>query len=146
MCQRQTKLEALEKELAELNKQVCECKQWPQIDDIYHHMESGIVSHSYWENDAIDNHRRNFLGVFKTKEEVEKKLALVKGLVPSKRWRPERSEPYWYLEVNSFEPKLTSWVENTFHVSGLMRGNVHKTKGDAEEYARILKEAYDAGV
>lgn len=140
MCQRQTKLEALEKEIAELKKQVCECKEeWPKTRDIYYYITDGQISTSQWYGVYIDKDRRDFLGVFKTKEEAERKLSLIKALCPAKRWIPKKDELYW---VSGNDTDFI-WEGDEDDGHFLMRGDVHKTKGGADEYTRILKEAYE---
>ena len=57
-------------------------KKWPQIRDSYYfiiidsaHCSTG---ESYWANDEIDKARRDFLGIYRTRQEAEAALERIK--------------------------------------------------------------------
>lgn len=55
--------------------------EW-KVGDIYFYISSaGEVFDSVWDNDDIDHYRRDFLGIYRTREEAEAVLVKVRSVV-----------------------------------------------------------------
>ena len=58
----------------------CEKKWQPKTNEYYWRIcDDGDIFQATWTNHQVDEGRRNFLGIFKTKEEAANRLAEVKS-------------------------------------------------------------------
>lgn len=71
------KLDNLQKQINELKNVEIEDDEFPQYGDAYWFViDIGDVVESLWDNDSVDNYRKDFLRIFKTKEECERYLEI----------------------------------------------------------------------
>lgn len=70
----------LEKELKELKETKIEDDEFPRLGEQYWFVETnGYVVYAYWGDNTTDNHRKDFLRIFKTKKECERYLEIQKA-------------------------------------------------------------------
>ena len=65
----------LEKELKELKEVKIEDDEFPRLEEQYWFVDTdGYVVYAYWGDSTIDNYRKDFLRIFKTKKECKRYL------------------------------------------------------------------------
>lgn len=59
-------------------------KEWPSSYNQYYFIENDCsIDSSNWGNDLVDNHRRDFLGIFKTEKEAQARADKIREFVKS---------------------------------------------------------------
>lgn len=82
----------LEKELNELKKVEIEDNEFPRLREQYWFVETdGYVVYAYWDDNTTDNHRKDFLRIFKTKKECERYLEIQVAF----KDEPKKFKPNW---------------------------------------------------
>lgn len=120
-----------------------ESEEWPKKGDNYYHInEEGDVEISNWDKAFLDTYRRDFCGIFRTYEEAEAKLAVVKATMsPTKRWVPNLGEEYWFVNDNGIaQQEKSGWEDGETDHYRIAKNNVHRSYDDAHAYARLLTE------
>ena len=66
-------------ELRNLDYTIQKAKWEPRLGEKYWYIfDDGIVRESIWVNDEIDNNRKNFLGIYETKQKAEEALVEIR--------------------------------------------------------------------
>lgn len=82
----------LEKELDELKEVKIEDDEFPKYGQAYWFVETdGYVVYAYWGDNTTDNHRKDFLRVFKTQKECKRYLEIQKAF----KEKSKNFEPNW---------------------------------------------------
>lgn len=99
MCPNQQKIAQATALLEEVKKAPCGCgekAEWPESGEKYFSItEYGVCEFANY-NEEITYKARDFLGIFKTREEAERKLAIVKALCPASVWLPKLNFDYYF--------------------------------------------------
>lgn len=86
------RIEKLEKELNKLKEAEIEDDEFPKYGQAYWFVETdGYVVYAYWGDNTTDNHRKDFLRIFKTKKECERYLEIQKAF----KEESKKFEPNW---------------------------------------------------
>lgn len=139
----QSRIEALEAELAELKKEVGK-GEWPRPGDKYFFINNTGNTDSDTEDyacnlngESLSDERRIFLGIFKDKESAQRKLDIVKAVFPSEVWVPSYGDKVWMAwPLRSSAMEL--WEASHSQLIMLARGAVHRTQESAETYREKL--------
>ena len=82
----------LEKELKELKEVKIEDDEFPRLAEQYWFVDTdGYVVYAYWGDSTIDNYRKDFLRIFKTKKECKRYLEIQKAF----KEESKKFEPNW---------------------------------------------------
>lgn len=82
----------LEKELKELKEVKIEDDEFPRLEEQYWFVDTdGYVVYAYWGDSTIDNYRKDFLRIFKTKKECKRYLEIQKAF----KEESKKFEPNW---------------------------------------------------
>ncbi len=133
-------LEEIKQQIKELSEAVAKLEgkeEWPRIADAYYSIQTGTVGIYSWANQDFDKNNRDFLGVYRTEEEAQLKLNLIKALCPSKVWVPTIDENYWWWHDPNAVDDI--WDGAGWDSINLSIGNCFKTKEEAEAYGATLK-------
>lgn len=100
----------LKKQLNEL-KNVKNDDEYPQVGDIYWFINTGgDIVYNRWENDEVDNYRKDFLRVFKTLKECERYLEIQEAFKEeSKKFKAnwhDKSQHKYYIRYNCASNKI----------------------------------------
>lgn len=92
----------LEKELDELKEVEIVDDEFPRLGEQYCFVDTdGYVVYAYWGDNTIDNYRKDFLRIFKTKKECKRYLEIQKAFKEeSKNFEPnwkDGSQDKYYL-------------------------------------------------
>lgn len=106
------KLTKLENEINELKNVKIEDDEFPRYRDVYWYFDGlGIIMSSCWYNGDTDNYRKDFLRIFKTKEECERYLEIQKAFKEeSKKFKPDWNDGdknKYYLCYDYYSERLT---------------------------------------
>lgn len=86
------RIEKLEKELNELKEAEIEDDEFPKYGQAYWFVETyEHVVYAYWGDNTIDNYRKDFLRIFKTKKECERYLEIQVAF----KEKSKNFEPNW---------------------------------------------------
>lgn len=86
------RIEKLEKELNELKEAEIEDDEFPKYGQAYWFVEIyEHVVYAYWGDNTIDNYRKDFLRIFKTKKECERYLEIQVAF----KEKSKNFEPNW---------------------------------------------------
>lgn len=108
----------LEKELDELKEVEIVDDEFPKYGQAYWFVETdGYVVYAYWGDNTTDNHRKDFLRVFKTQKECKRYLEIQKAF----KEKSKNFEPNW-KDVNQTKYCLYyDHGENSFKISWSIR-------------------------
>lgn len=82
----------LEKELNELKEAKIEDDEFPRLGEQYWFVDTnGCVVYAHWDDNTIDNYRKDFLRIFKTKKECKRYLKIQKAF----KEESKNFEPNW---------------------------------------------------
>ena len=82
----------LEKELKELKEMEIEDDEFPRPGEQYWFVDTdGYVVYAHWDDNTIDNYRKDFLRIFKTKKECKRYLEIQKAF----KEESKNFEPNW---------------------------------------------------
>lgn len=82
----------LEKELDELKEVEIEDDEFPRLGEQYCFVDTdGYVVYAHWDDNTIDNYRKDFLRIFKTKKECKRYLEIQKAFKDESK----NFEPNW---------------------------------------------------
>lgn len=92
----------IKKELDELKEAEIEDDEFPRLGEQYWFVNTdGYVVYAYWGDSTIDNYRKDFLRIFKTKKECKRYLEIQKAFKEeSKNFEPnwkDGSQDKYYL-------------------------------------------------
>lgn len=113
---------------------------WPSKGDTIFRITSQgeIVCYPYFSGknsaEAITKNRADFLGIFKTREEAEAKLAKVKALCGSNKWKPKEFEDIWLGTYSNEFPTKTVFAKTGYMNFLLSIGAIHRTESDARAW------------
>lgn len=110
------RIEKLEKELNELKEAEIEDDEFPKYGQAYWFVETyEHVVYAYWGDNTIDNYRKDFLRIFKTKKECERYLEIQVAF----KEKSKNFEPNWkdgnqtkyclYYDYNENSLKISGW-------------------------------------
>lgn len=105
----QAKYEELGLEIEKLKS--AEDNSWPKTDDWYWLLDDcGEVIESRWDNDSVDQNRKSFGNVFRTKVYAQKQLEAMKVIIELKR-QPGRkmflvNSGNYCISVNLYQPEV----------------------------------------
>lgn len=142
-------LDTLKAKVEEMKKEIerLEAKEWPKEHDIYFYINSdGKVFSLTWDGDTVDFNMQNFLGIFRTKEEAELKLRVIKALCPAKPFVPEEGEKYYLFGANRHQTYVDehTWDNDSRAEILLSCGNCfpHTPEGKeaCEKYGEVLSK------
>lgn len=99
------KLKSLQEEIEKLKKVDIDEDEFPNIGCTYYFISSGgSVDYSTYDNDNIDWYRKNFMGIYETKDECERALEIKKAFKEaSLKFKPnwkDGNECRWYVYFN----------------------------------------------
>lgn len=106
----------IEKELKELKKAEIDDDEFPKYGQAYWFVETyEHVVYAYWGDNTIDNYRKDFLRIFKTKKECERYLEIQVAF----KEKSKNFEPNWkdgnqtkyclYYDYNENSLKISDW-------------------------------------
>ena len=82
----------IKKELDELKEAEIEDDEFPRLGEQYWFVNSdGYVVYAHWDDIAVDNYRKDFLRIFKTKKECKRYLEIQKAF----KEKSKNFEPNW---------------------------------------------------
>ena len=108
----------LEKELKELKEAEIEDDEFPRLGEQYCFVDTdGYVVYAHWGDNTIDNYRKDFLRIFKTKKECERYLEIQKAFKDESKnfepnWKDGNQDKYYLYydhDENSVEISWTTW-------------------------------------
>lgn len=96
----QNQINELKNEINELKNVEIEDGEFPQYEDKYWYVSGrGEVEGDYWHNYCADNYRKDFLRIFKTKEECKRYLEIQKAFKKASfkpDWKDFNQEKYYF--------------------------------------------------
>ena len=105
----------LEKELKELKEAEIEDDEFPRLGEQYCFVDTdGYVVYAHWGDNTIDNYRKDFLRIFKTKKECERYLEIQKAFKDESK----NFEPNWKDGNQTKYCLYYDHDENSFKISG----------------------------
>ena len=108
----------LEKELKELKEAEIEDDEFPRLGEQYCFVDTdGYVVYAHWGDNTIDNYRKDFLRIFKTKKECERYLEIQKAFKDESKnfepnWKDGNQDKYYLYydhDENSVEISWNTW-------------------------------------
>ena len=108
----------LEKELKELKEAEIEDDEFPRLGEQYCFVDTdGYVVYAHWGDNTIDNYRKDFLRIFKTKKECERYLEIQKAFKDESKnfepnWKDGNQNKYYLYydhDENSVEISWNTW-------------------------------------
>ena len=108
----------LEKELKELKEAEIEDDEFPRLGEQYCFVDTdGYVVYAHWGDNIIDNYRKDFLRIFKTKKECERYLEIQKAFKDESKnfepnWKDGNQDKYYLYydhDENSVEISWNTW-------------------------------------
>lgn len=108
----------LEKELKELKEAEIEDDEFPRLGEQYCFVDTdGYVVYAHWGDNTIDNYRKDFLRIFKTKKECERYLEIQKAFKDESKnfepnWKDGNQDKYYLYydhDENSIEISWNTW-------------------------------------
>lgn len=105
----------LEKELKELKEVKIEDDEFPRLEEQYWFVDTdGYVVYAYWGDSTIDNYRKDFLRIFKTKKECKRYLEIQKAF----KEESKKFEPNWKDGNQTKYCLYYDYDENSLKISG----------------------------
>lgn len=106
----------LKKELDELKEVKIVDDEFPRLGEQYWYVDTiGYVISAYWDDSTADNHRKDFLRIFKTEKECERYLEIQVAF----KEKSKKFEPNWkdgnqtkyclYYDHDENSPKISGW-------------------------------------
>jgi len=102
-------------------------------------IDDGREYSTIWDDDRIDEERRQYNNCFLTSEDVDTEL-LRRGS-RAKAWIPEMRQHIYSIGI-LWEAFETTWDANTCDFMYYHNGNIHKTKEDAYEWKAKYGKAF----
>lgn len=108
----------LEKELKELKEAEIEDDEFSRLGEQYCFVDTdGYVVYAHWGDNTIDNYRKDFLRIFKTKKECERYLEIQKAFKDESKnfepnWKDGNQDKYYLYydhDENSVEISWNTW-------------------------------------
>lgn len=110
------RIEKLEKELNELKEAEIEDDEFPRVGEQYWFVDSmGDAFCDAWYNNMVDNYRKDFLRIFKTKKECERYLEIQKAFKEESKkfesnWKDSNQTKYClYYDYDENSLKISGW-------------------------------------
>lgn len=110
------RIEKLEKELNELKEAEIEDDEFPRAGEQYWFVDSmGDAFCDAWYNNMVDNYRKDFLRIFKTKKECERYLEIQKAFKEESKkfesnWKDSNQTKYClYYDYDENSLKISGW-------------------------------------
>nr|DAZ21312.1 MAG TPA: Glutathione peroxidase [Caudoviricetes sp.] len=106
----------IEKELKELKEVEIVDDEFPRLGEQYWFVDTdGYVVYAHWGDNTIDNYRKDFLRIFKTKKECERYLEIQKAFKEESKkfepnWKDANQNKYClYYDYNENSLKISGW-------------------------------------
>lgn len=105
----------LEKELKELKEMEIEDDEFPRLGEQYWFVDTdGYVVYAHWDDNTIDNYRKDFLRIFKTKKECKRYLEIQKAFKEESKnfepnWKDGNQDKYYLYYDHSDNCVEISW-------------------------------------
>ena len=106
----------LEKELDELKEVEIEDDEFPRLGEQYCFVDTnGYVVYAHWDDNTIDNYRKDFLRIFKTKKECKRYLEIQKAFKDESKnfepnWKDGNQTKYClYYDYDENSLKISGW-------------------------------------
>ena len=106
----------LEKELEELKEVEIEDDEFPRLGEQYCFVDTdGYVVYAHWDDNTIDNYRKDFLRIFKTKKECKRYLEIQKAFKDESKnfepnWKDGNQTKYClYYDYDENSLKISGW-------------------------------------
>ena len=105
----------IEKELDELKEVEIVDDEFPRLGEQYWFVDTdGYVVYAYWGDSTIDNYRKDFLRIFKTKKECKRYLEIQKAF----KEESKKFEPNWKDGNQTKYCLYYDYDENSLKISG----------------------------